>query len=74
MLEVDSAKIAVSASFDKDAFNYEKLNAFSYDYIVCSDYQYQINQKYTPKTLISYKSIGGYENAEDNGNIIYKIK
>lgn len=73
-LLIDDVKIIVSASFGKETFAYEKLNAFGYDFIVCFDYQTQIEGKYAPKTLLSYKSIGGYENAEDNGNIIYKIK
>ena len=70
--ELKGKRIAIFSSFKSGDVNFFNFTIDA-DIMVCADRADELLSYYSPKRKISYRHSNLYENAENNGNLCFKI-
>ena len=70
--EIKGKSIVIFSAFKKGDVNFSDFSG-GQEIMVCADRAEQILSRYSPQVKISYRQNGTYDNAENNGNMLFKI-
>ena len=70
--EIKGKSIAIFSAFNKGGVNFSDFSG-GQEIMICADRAEQILSLYSPQVKISYRHSSTYDNAENNGNILFKI-